>query len=82
LQTGTSVFVLRDGKIVDLTKQKPARSLVKNYLSKRSRCGAVKSLAKVLIALHGSLLDELGEGQIVDQIKKARKNSKDLAAGF
>ncbi|RPJ06084.1 MAG: hypothetical protein EHM37_20495 [Deltaproteobacteria bacterium] len=29
LQTGTSVFVLRDGKIVDLTKQKPARSMEK-----------------------------------------------------
>jgi hypothetical protein len=26
LQTGTSVFVLRDGKIVDLTKRKSARS--------------------------------------------------------
>ena len=26
LQTGTAVFVLRDGKIVDLTKQNPARS--------------------------------------------------------
>ena len=29
LQTGTSVFVLRDGKIVDLTKQKPTRSMEK-----------------------------------------------------
>jgi len=29
LQTGTAVFVLRDGKIVDLTKQKPARSMEK-----------------------------------------------------
>jgi hypothetical protein len=25
LQTGTAVFVMRDGKIVDLTKQKPPR---------------------------------------------------------
>jgi hypothetical protein len=25
LQTGTSVFVLKEGKIVDLTKRKPAR---------------------------------------------------------
>jgi hypothetical protein len=26
LQTGTAVFVLKEGKIVDLTKRKPARS--------------------------------------------------------
>lgn len=26
LQTGTAVFVLKDGKIVDLTKQNPAQS--------------------------------------------------------
>jgi hypothetical protein len=56
--------------------------LVKSYLSKRPRCDAVKSPAEVLIALHGSWLDKRGEDQIVDQIKKARKNSRDLAAGF
>jgi hypothetical protein len=56
--------------------------LVKNYLSKRSRCDAVKSPAKVLIALYGSWPDKREEDQIVDQIKKARKNSRDLAADF
>jgi len=30
LQTGTSVFVLKEGKIVDLTKRKPARSRKKS----------------------------------------------------
>jgi hypothetical protein len=56
--------------------------LVKSYLSKRLRCDAVKSPAEVLIALHGSWLDKRGEDQIVDQIKRARKNSRNLAADF
>jgi len=55
---------------------------VKSYLAKKPRCDAVKSPAEVLIALHGSWLDKRGEDQIVDQIKKARKNSRDLAADF
>jgi hypothetical protein len=56
--------------------------LVKNSLAKKPRCDAVKSLAEVLIALHGSWLDKRGDDQIVDKIKKARKKSRDLAEGF
>ena len=56
--------------------------LVKSYLAKKPRCDAVRSPAEVLIALHGSWLDNRGQDQIVEQIKKARKNSRNLAAGF
>jgi hypothetical protein len=56
--------------------------LVKSYLAKKSRCDAAKSPAEVLIALHGSWLDKRRGDQIVDQIKKARKNSRNLGEGF
>lgn len=56
--------------------------LVKSYMSKKARWDAVKSPAEVLIDLHGSWQDEREADQIIDQVKKARKNSKSLTKGF
>lgn len=56
--------------------------LVKNYLAKKPRCDAAQTPSEVLLELHGSWQDERGADQIVDQIKRARKNMKRPKAGF
>jgi hypothetical protein len=49
---------------------------------KKARLGAVKPPVGVLIDLHGSWQDEREADKIIDQVKRARKNSKKLAKGF
>jgi hypothetical protein len=56
--------------------------LVKSYISKKGRWDGVKSPAEVLIDLHGSWQDEREAGQIIGQVKRARRNSKSLTKGF
>lgn len=56
--------------------------LVKSYMAKRARCDFARSPADVLIDLHGSWQDERDAEKIIGQLKKARKNSTDLAKGL
>jgi hypothetical protein len=56
--------------------------LVKSYMAKRPRCDAAKSPAEVLIDLQGSWQDERDADQIIEQVQRARRNSKDLSEGF
>jgi hypothetical protein len=56
--------------------------LVKRYLANKPRFDAAKTPSEVLIELHGSWQDEREADQIIDQIKKARKNTKRTVAGF
>ncbi|MGA8240099.1 MAG: hypothetical protein WB818_05960 [Desulfobacterales bacterium] len=56
--------------------------LVKNYLAKKPRCDAVKTPSEVMLELYGSWQDERKADQIIDQIKKARKNTKKSEAAF
>lgn len=56
--------------------------LVKIYLAKKPRCDAAKTPSEVLLDLHGSWQDERKADQIIDQIKKARKNTKRPQAAF
>lgn len=56
--------------------------LVKNYLANKPRFDAAKTPSEVFLELHGSWQDEREADQIIDQIKKARKNIKRTAAGF
>lgn len=57
-------------------------NLVKSYMSKKARWDSAKSPAEVLIDLHGSWQDEREADQIIDQVKRARRNSKSLRKGF
>ena len=56
--------------------------LVKNYLAKKPRCDAAKTPSEVLLELYGSWQDEREADQIIDQIKKDRKNMKRSEAAF
>ena len=56
--------------------------LVKNFLAKKPRCDAVKTPSEVLLELCGSWQDERKADQIIDQIKKPRKNTKKSEAAF
>ncbi len=56
--------------------------LVKSYLAKKPRCDALKTPCEVLLDLHGSWQDEREADQIIDQIKKARKNTKRPETAF
>ena len=56
--------------------------LIESYLAKKPRCDAAKTPSEVLLGLHGSWQDEREADQIIDQIKKARKNTKKRAAAF
>ena len=56
--------------------------LVRSYMSKKPRWNAARSAADVLINLHGSWQDECDSDQIIDQVKRARRNSHGLKKGF
>jgi hypothetical protein len=56
--------------------------LVKSYMSKKPRQNTAKSAAEVLIDLYGSWQDERETDQIIDQVKRARRNSKRQIKGF
>ncbi|MGD8339095.1 MAG: hypothetical protein PVJ29_18545 [Desulfobacterales bacterium] len=56
--------------------------LVKSYLANKPRFDAAKTPSEVFLELHGSWQDEREADQIINQIKKARKNIKRTAAGF
>lgn len=56
--------------------------LIKSYISRKARWDGVKSPAEVLIDLHGSWQDEREADQIIEQVKRARRNSKSLTKGF
>lgn len=56
--------------------------LIQDYIAKKPRYDAVQAPSEVLIELHGSWMDEREADQIIDQIKKARKNLGILKAAF
>ena len=56
--------------------------LLKEHLSKEKTIKKTKTAAQTLLELSGSWNDSRPEGEIVDEIKKSRKNSKKLSGGF
>ncbi|MBW1701976.1 MAG: hypothetical protein JRJ69_09910 [Deltaproteobacteria bacterium] len=56
--------------------------LVREYLSKKTYYQTAKTPAQVLLELSGSWEDDRDAGQIINEIKAARKNSKKLIQGF
>ncbi|MCG2823626.1 MAG: hypothetical protein L6364_08085 [Desulfobulbaceae bacterium] len=56
--------------------------LVKAHLSSQKTCRAMPSPAEVLLQLSGSWEDARPAGEIVAEIKNARKNSQRLAGGL
>ncbi len=56
--------------------------LVKEYLARKKHFTDLKTPAQILLELAGSWEDDKEAGQIIAEIKEARKNSKKLARGF
>jgi DNA phosphorothioation-dependent restriction protein DptG len=56
--------------------------LIKDYLAKKQRWGALKTPAQVLLDLAGSWEGEESAEEIIAKIKKARKSSTKLKEGF
>ena len=56
--------------------------LVKQYLARKHQLRTSKTPAQVLLELSGSWQDEKSTGEIIAQIKDARRNSKKLRQGF
>ena len=56
--------------------------LIKEHLSKKKHLGAIKTPAGILLELSGSWEDERKPEDIVNEIKRARRNSKKLQKGF
>jgi DNA phosphorothioation-dependent restriction protein DptG len=56
--------------------------LIKDYLAKKQRWGALKTPAQVLLDLAGSWEGEESAKEIIAKIKKARKSSTKLKEGF
>jgi len=57
-------------------------TLIRDYLAKRSQVSKLKTPAQVLLELSGTWEDERSAEEIVQGIKKSRKNSKKLSGGF
>jgi len=55
---------------------------VKEYLARKKHFTGLKTPARILLELAGSWEDDKEAGQIIAEIKEARKNSKKLAQGF
>jgi hypothetical protein len=56
--------------------------LLKEYLARKKYLDTQKSPAQVLLELSGSWEDERKAQQIIDEIKRARKDSKKLKKGL
>ena len=56
--------------------------LLKEYLARKKYLDTQKSPAQVLLELSGSWEDERKPQQIIDEIKRARKDSKKLKKGL
>lgn len=56
--------------------------LVKSYLSKNPQLQKMKAPAQVLLELSGSWEDAKPPEQIIEDLKKARKNSQKFKQGF
>jgi hypothetical protein len=56
--------------------------LIRDYLARRRELKALKCPADVLLELSGSWQDDREPGEIVAEIKAARKNSKKLRKGL
>jgi hypothetical protein len=56
--------------------------LLKGYLAGGKMTGAAKPPAQVLLDLGGSWQDDRDPGEIIDDIKRDRLNSKKLSGGF
>ena len=56
--------------------------LLKQYLARKKYLDTQKSPAQVLLELSGSWEDERKAQQIIDEIKRARKDSKKLKKGL
>jgi hypothetical protein len=57
-------------------------TLIRDYLAKRNQVSKLKTPAQVLLELSGTWEDERSAEEIVQDIKKARRNSKKLSGGF
>jgi hypothetical protein len=56
--------------------------IIKEYLIKYRRIHEIKTPAEVLLDLAGSWIDTREADQIVDDIRKKRRNSRKLSKGF
>jgi len=56
--------------------------LLKGHLARQKMNQKTRTPAQVLLDLHGSWHDETDADQIIDEIKKSRKNSQKLSNGF
>jgi hypothetical protein len=56
--------------------------LIRDYLARLKGLKTLRSPAQVLLELSGSWEDDREPGEIVAEIKAARKNSKKLRKGF
>ncbi|MBF0274196.1 MAG: hypothetical protein HQK84_03080 [Nitrospinae bacterium] len=56
--------------------------LVKEYLTKEKTIKSTKTPAQTLLELSGSWNDIRSEGEIVEEIKRGRKNSTKLTKGL
>jgi hypothetical protein len=56
--------------------------LIRDYLTRRRELQTSKCPADVLLGLSGSWEDDREPGEIVAEVKAARKNSKKLRRGF
>ena len=57
-------------------------TLIRDYLAKRNQVSKLKTPARVLLELSGTWEDERSAEEIVQDIKKSRRNSKKLSGGF
>lgn len=56
--------------------------LAKEYMTKQKQIRSVKTPAQVLLELSGSWYDDRGSEEIIQEIKKGRRNSRKLEEGW
>lgn len=56
--------------------------LVKSYLAKGKKIDEKKTSAQILLELSGSWDDSRSSADIIEEIRKGRKNSRELEQGF
>ena len=57
-------------------------TLIRDYLAKRNQVSKLKTPGQVLLELSGTWGDERSAEEIVQDMKKSRRNSKKLSGGF
>ncbi len=56
--------------------------LIKEYLTKAKQIKQLKTPAQTLLELSGSWIDTKKSDEIIEELKKNRKNSRKLSKGF